>query len=73
MGGRVVVDGFAGCGGNIVALARSGAERVIAVDHSQAKLDMVKHNAAVYGVEGRVTSIRGNFFDVAPRLHVLPR
>ena len=70
LGGKVAVDGFAGCGGNIVALARAGCSHVVAVDICQPRLDLTRHNAAVYGVEDRVHTICNDFFIVAPTLDV---
>lgn len=70
--GKVVVDGFAGCGGNIVAMARSGAQRVVAIDTCQQRLEHTLHNARVYGVDARVETRCADFFQVAPELEVAP-
>ena len=47
--GTVVLDLFAGCGGNAIAFARSrGCAAVIAVDACRERLVMARANAAVY-------------------------
>ena len=70
--GRVLVDGFAGCGGNVVAMARmcSHAHRVIAIDTHPMRLKACLHNAAIYGVEHKVQAVHSDFFAVAPHLQV---
>jgi trimethylguanosine synthase len=45
----VVIDAFAGCGGNAIAFAIEGAY-VLACDLSMSHLDMARQNAAVYDV-----------------------
>ena len=46
-----VIDLFAGCGGNTIALARHrDVAHVIAVDIDGARLSLAEHNAAVYGI-----------------------
>ena len=49
----VVIDGFAGCGGNTIAFARTCAH-VIAIDNNRARLEMARHNAGVYGVAHKI-------------------
>ncbi|KAK9808248.1 hypothetical protein WJX73_003469 [Symbiochloris irregularis] len=67
--GRRVVDGMAGCGGNIVAFARHAAmEEVVAVDLSQDRLAACLHNARVYGCHRKVETICGSFLEVAATL-----
>ena len=68
--GVVLVDGFGGCGGNVVAMARGQCKSVIAVDTSRERLDMCLHNAAVYGVQHKVETMCADFFAVAPTLQV---
>lgn len=48
--GRTVVDATCGCGGNAIAFAREGC-RVIALDTSEERIALARHNARVYGVE----------------------
>ncbi|MFT4979775.1 MAG: precorrin-6B methylase 2 [Myxococcota bacterium] len=62
--GKVVVDGFCGAGGNAIAFARRGAQ-VIALDTDAHRLDMARHNAKLYGVEGRIQFVQGDFFHAA--------
>jgi hypothetical protein len=64
-----VVDGFCGAGGDAIALARMPwCREVIAVDLDPARLAMARHNAAIYGVEGRIRFLEGDFLGLAPRL-----
>ena len=45
----VLLDPFAGVGGNAIQFARS-CGRVLASDSSAARLRLARHNASVYGV-----------------------
>lgn len=58
----VVIDAFAGVGGNAIQLAlRDSRTRVIAVDCDAARLDLARHNAAVYGVADRIEFLCADF------------
>lgn len=61
--GTIILDGFCGIGGNAIGFARSGKE-VIAVDIDAEKLEMAKHNAAIYGVTASIRFIQGNILDI---------
>ncbi|MFH1467023.1 MAG: methyltransferase domain-containing protein, partial [Pseudomonadota bacterium] len=64
-----VVDGFCGAGGDAIALARMPwCREVIAVDLDPARLAMARHNATIYGVEGRIRFLQGDFLELAPGL-----
>ncbi|XP_041483651.1 trimethylguanosine synthase-like [Lytechinus variegatus] len=63
----LIVDAFCGAGGNAIQFAFT-CERVIAVDIDPAKIELARHNAAVYGVEDRIDFIVGDFFKVADDL-----
>uniref|UniRef100_A0A1Q3F523 Trimethylguanosine synthase n=1 Tax=Culex tarsalis TaxID=7177 RepID=A0A1Q3F523_CULTA len=63
----LVVDGFCGCGGNSIQLAFT-CNQVIAIDIDPKKIEMAKHNAAVYGVADRIEFIVGDFLALADRL-----
>ena len=65
----VIVDGFCGVGGNAIQFAFT-CERVIAIDIDPAKIQLARHNAAVYGVADRIEFIVGDFFKVVPKLQV---
>ncbi len=62
-GGRVL-DVFSYIGGWGVQAAAAGAEEVVCVDSSASALEAVARNAALNGVEGRVSTRRGDAFDV---------
>lgn len=51
--GPRVLDAFAGWGGSAIAFARAGRQ-VVSCDIDGARLAKARHNAAVYGVEGRI-------------------
>jgi trimethylguanosine synthase len=60
-----IMDGFCGCGGNTVSLARHFPRATVwAVDCISAKLDLVRTNARVYGVGGNVEVIAADVYDV---------
>lgn len=63
----VVVDAFAGVGGNAIQFALT-CDRVIAVELSAQRLEIAKHNAEVYGVAHKIQFICGDFLRVAPSL-----
>ena len=65
----VIVDGFCGVGGNAIQFAFT-CERVIAIDIDPTKIELARHNAAVYGVADRIEFIVGDFFKVVPTLQV---
>lgn len=69
--GYRVVDAMAGCGGNVVAFARHHrCQEVIAIDQDEDRLAACLHNAAVYGVDQKVKTMRGDFFSIAADLQV---
>ncbi|RLN90897.1 hypothetical protein BBJ28_00000328 [Nothophytophthora sp. Chile5] len=63
----VVVDPFAGCGGNVIQLAMT-CKQVIAIDIDPEKIRMAKHNAAIYGVAHKIEWIVGNSIEILPTL-----
>ncbi|KAH7095289.1 RNA cap guanine-N2 methyltransferase-domain-containing protein [Paraphoma chrysanthemicola] len=64
----VIVDAFAGVGGNAIALARSGRwERVFAIEKDPKTMKCAKHNAEVYGVSSKIFWLTGDCFDAINR------
>ncbi|KAK9839910.1 hypothetical protein WJX74_000244 [Apatococcus lobatus] len=63
----IFVDGFAGVGGNAIQAALAGFQ-VVAVDMDAARLELVAHNALLYGVQHCIELLCADFFEVAPRL-----
>ncbi len=62
---RVLIDVFAGAGGNSIAFARSGRwDRVYAIEQQATLLECARHNARLYEVEDRITWIHGDCFRV---------
>uniref|UniRef100_A0A183HGT1 Trimethylguanosine synthase n=1 Tax=Onchocerca flexuosa TaxID=387005 RepID=A0A183HGT1_9BILA len=58
----VVLDGFAGVGGNCIQFALKGAY-VIALDMDPVRLRCAKRNAEIYGVADRINFICIDFFN----------
>ncbi|KAL2613690.1 hypothetical protein R1flu_025382 [Riccia fluitans] len=63
----LVVDAFAGVGGNAIQFALK-KNRVIAIDINPARVELARHNAEIYGVSDRIEFIVGDFFLLAPSL-----
>ncbi|XP_020091087.1 trimethylguanosine synthase-like [Ananas comosus] len=63
----VVVDAFAGVGGNAIQFAARGCY-VVAVEIDPRKVKYARHNAKIYGVEDRIDFVIGDFFRLAPSL-----
>lgn len=65
----VIIDLFAGAGGNTIQFALSGAwDRVIAVERDAATLACAQHNAEVYEVAEYITFVHADCFDFLNRL-----
>ncbi|XP_030581232.1 trimethylguanosine synthase [Archocentrus centrarchus] len=64
---QLVIDAFCGVGGNAIQFALTG-KRVLAIDIDAARLEMARHNAAVYSVADRIDFLQGDFLQLAPRL-----
>jgi len=61
----ILVDVFAGAGGNTIAFALSGRwKRVYAIESDHAHLACAKHNAKIYGVDKKITWFEGDCFDI---------
>ncbi|PLB39580.1 RNA methyltransferase [Aspergillus candidus] len=64
-GRSVLVDAFAGAGGNSIAFALSGKwKRVYAIEKNPAVLRCAKHNAKIYGVADQITWFEGDCFHI---------
>ena len=60
-----VIDAFAGLGGNTIAFASHPlCRRVIAVELDAHRLSLAQHNAAVYGVAGKVEWMAGDWLQL---------
>lgn len=70
---RVIIDMFAGAGGNTIAFARSTHwAHVVGIERDGPTLACAQHNARVYGVADRITWIHADCFDVIRRLKYAP-
>ena len=63
----LVIDGYAGCGGNAIAFALAGLE-VVAVERDGARLELARSNARHMGVEERVCFHHGELERLLPDL-----
>lgn len=61
----ILVDAFAGVGGNIIAFALTGHFKTIyAIEKDPAALACAKHNSEIYGVSDSITWVEGDCFEV---------
>ena len=61
----VLIDCFAGVGGNTIAFACSGRwKRVYAIEKDKTALACAKHNAGIYGVQDQISWYEGDCFEV---------
>lgn len=63
--GKVVIEAFAGVGGNAIALARVGF-KVLAIDIDETSLICLRHNAELYGVGDKISYVHDNFMTLDP-------
>jgi tRNA G37 N-methylase Trm5 len=64
-GRSILVDAFAGAGGNTIAFALTGKwRRIYAIEKNPAVLKCAKHNAKIYGVEDKITWFEGDCFEI---------
>lgn len=60
----ILIDAFAGAGGNVIAFALSGRwKQIFAVEKDPKTLACAKHNAELYGVAKKIFWIQGDVFD----------
>jgi len=61
----ILIDAFAGAGGNAIAFAKSGRwKRVYAIEKNPQVLACAKHNAEVYGVHDQISWYEGDCFEI---------
>ncbi|KAF7099926.1 hypothetical protein CFC21_101503 [Triticum aestivum] len=63
----LILDAFAGVGGNSIQFAARGCY-VVAVEIDPHKVELARHNARIYGVEHMIDFVVGDFFHLAPYL-----
>ncbi|KAJ5216220.1 uncharacterized protein N7498_002627 [Penicillium cinerascens] len=64
-GRSILIDAFAGAGGNSIAFALTGKwKRVYAIEKNPAVLQCAKHNAKIYGVDKKITWFEGDCFEI---------
>lgn len=68
----ILIDLFAGAGGNTIAFALSGRwEKIIAIERDASVLACAQHNAAIYDVFDNITWIHDDSFSYVPGNAVL--
>lgn len=61
----ILIDCFAGVGGNAIAFALSGRwRRVYAIEKDPKALACAKHNAKIYGVQDKISWYEGDCFEI---------
>ncbi|KAL8846750.1 MAG: hypothetical protein Q9221_008176 [Calogaya cf. arnoldii] len=61
----VLIDCFAGVGGNTIAFARAGRwKRIYAIEKDENAVICGKHNASLYGVDSLISWFHGDCFEV---------
>lgn len=61
----IIIDAFAGAGGNAIAFANSGRwKRVYAIEKDPQVLACAQHNAEVYGVGDKISWYEGDCFNI---------
>jgi trimethylguanosine synthase len=63
--GLSVIDAGCGAGGNAIGFARAGCT-VTAIESDAQRLQMARHNAALYRVERRITFVHGDARELIP-------
>lgn len=62
---NILIDAFAGVGGNTIAFARTNVWlRVYAIEKDPVVLECAKHNAEIYGVQDRITWFLGDCMEL---------
>lgn len=64
-GHGIVMDGFAGVGGNVIQFARK-CQFCIGVDLDPVKVEYTKHNCSVYAIEDKVEVFQSDFLELDP-------
>jgi trimethylguanosine synthase len=64
----IIIDAFAGVGGNAIAFARTGRwDQVFAIEKDAKTMKCAKHNAKIYGVNKKIVFTTGDCFDIIKR------
>lgn len=62
---KILIDAFAGAGGNTIAFALSGRwKQIFAIEKDPNVLACAKHNAEVYGVANKIWFVEGDCFNI---------
>ncbi|TLD19556.1 trimethylguanosine synthase [Venturia nashicola] len=64
----ILIDAFAGVGGNSIAFARSGRfKQIFAIEKDAEVIKCAKHNAGIYGVKNKIFFVKGDCFESLPQ------
>ncbi|KAL2756819.1 hypothetical protein ACRALDRAFT_2103127 [Sodiomyces alcalophilus JCM 7366] len=67
---KVLIDLFAGAGGNTIAFGLSDRwDKIISIERDTSTLACAQHNANIYEVGDRITWVNADCFDYLDRLH----
>lgn len=62
-----IIDAYAGVGGNTIQFAMT-CYHVIAIEIDPKRIELIRHNARIYGVEDRIEFICGDYLQLIPKL-----
>ena len=65
--GKSIIDGFCGCGGNVIQFSRY-CSKVYAIDISKEKLNMCKNNCKVYKCKDNIEFIESDFLKMKNKI-----
>lgn len=64
----ILIDAFAGAGGNSIAFALSGRfKQIFAIEKDPEVIKCAKHNAEIYGVKNKIFFVNKDCFEILPK------
>ena len=65
--GKSIIDGFCGCGGNVIQFSKY-CSKVYAIDISSKKLDICKNNCRIYNCAKNIEFIHSDFLEMKNKI-----
>ena len=65
--GKTIIDGFCGCGGNVIQFSKY-CSKVYAVDISSKKLNLCKNNCKIYNCSKNIEFIHSDFLEMKNKI-----
>ena len=65
--GKTIIDGFCGCGGNVIQFSKY-CSKVYAIDISSRKLDLCKNNCRIYNCAKNIEFIHSDFLEMKNKI-----